>query len=72
MPEPDSETRSWLRCLISSYKQEHDWEGDEDPSATQEMLTECEKIADWLETVANIDPEDPDALDKVFDDDLPY
>lgn len=33
-----------IGCLIAMFKQEHDWDEDEDPSATDEMLTECESL----------------------------
>jgi len=37
----------WLKCLIDSYEREHDWDTDEDASATGEMLTEARAI--WRE-----------------------
>lgn len=60
---------SWLRCLINSYDQEHDWESDEDSDATQEMLRECRELADaierfWLPPLPPV-PSDPD-------DDMPF
>lgn len=46
---PERERLSWLTCLISSYKAEHDWEADEDPTASREMLREVCALADELE-----------------------
>ena len=51
------ERLAWLRCLIVMYRDEHDWKGDEDPEATDEMLRECETLAD--EYAATIPPPVP-------------
>ncbi len=53
---PDQEQVGWLRCLISSYRNEHDWEADEDPTATAEMIVECEHLAARLAAAI---PEEP-------------
>ena len=36
---------TWLKKLAEAYEAEHDWEEDEDPSATLEMLTEVKALA---------------------------
>ncbi len=38
----------WLKTLAQSYEQEHDFESDEDSSATWEMLSEVRAIHDEL------------------------
>ena len=37
-----------IKTLCASYEQEHDFDADEDPTATYEMLSECRAIADEL------------------------
>lgn len=39
----------WLRALIAAYKDEHDWDTDEDATATYEMLRECRDLAEDLD-----------------------
>jgi hypothetical protein len=39
----------WLRTLVSAYREEHDWDGDIDPGATDDMLRACEALAGELE-----------------------
>lgn len=34
----------WLQALIAQYDQEHDWDADADPGATQEMIIEVTAI----------------------------
>lgn len=33
-----------LSCLAAAYEQEHNWENDEDPSATNELLIEVRAL----------------------------
>lgn len=42
------EQLGWLNLLVSSYRDEHDWDRDEDPLATIEMLAECQRLHDEL------------------------
>ena len=39
----------WLGVLIAAFSEEHDWNKDEDPSATSEMLHECRMLSEVLE-----------------------
>lgn len=40
----DAQDVGWLKTLIIAYDQEHDWDADEDPDATDEMLSTCRMI----------------------------
>lgn len=55
---PERERLAWLTILISSYKAEHDWENDVDPSATDEMLREVTELANELEQKVAPAPEE--------------
>lgn len=39
---------SWLERLLSSFKETHDWQADEDPSATMEHFIEAEEMCRLL------------------------
>lgn len=41
----------WIKTLVTQYRQEHNWEADEDPTATAEMLREATHVADELSKV---------------------
>ena len=57
---PAHEEAGWLECLIASYDQEHDWEADEDPSATLEMLVACRGIlAELVAKLPDVPPGEP-------------
>ena len=49
---PERERLSWLTILIHQYEREHDWEADEDPDATREMIREVTALANELELKA--------------------
>lgn len=49
----------WLNCLIVSYRQEHNWDQDEDAGATEEMLRESHTILTTLLEVMGDRPERP-------------
>lgn len=40
----------WIKTLVTEHRKEHDWAGDEDPAATEEMLREASAVADELLT----------------------
>jgi hypothetical protein len=67
---PERERLSWLTCLLNCYRQEHDWNADEDPSATAEMLAQVESLADELEAKAA--PAPPIAPSCEADPDMPF
>ena len=48
------ERLGWLQTLIACYDEEHDYEADEDPAATREMLAACRSI------LADLDHANPD------------
>jgi len=45
----NKEKIGWFKQLIACYSQEHDWESDDDPDATSEMLNACRDILARLE-----------------------
>jgi hypothetical protein len=47
----DADDVHWLDQLISSYDSEHDWDADDDPTATMEMLHACGRLANLLRAV---------------------
>lgn len=68
----DREQLEWLQVLINAYRREHDWEHDEDPRATEEMLLECGHIYNMLSM--RLPPEPPEDVPPVdFDPDtIPF
>lgn len=58
-----------IRTLCASYEAEHDWEADEDTSATREMLSECRAIHDKL--ISDLG-EPPAVLYGVADPNIPF
>lgn len=67
------EQLGWLRFLIVQYEQEHDWNRDEDASATREMLSQCRSLAndlgEWLPPEPSEEPARPHEMD---DAEIPY
>lgn len=60
----------WLRTLISEYRKHYVAADDEDPSATDEMLTECEQLLRTM--VAELPDVGPVAAAAEQFDDIPW
>ena len=67
----DREELDWLGILVASYKSEHNWKDDEDPSATDEMISSCEHLLKKLR--GQQEPEEPPQHYTPSDDDsIPF
>lgn len=61
----------WLRVLVGAYLDEHDFDADDDPTATYEMLRECRDLAAELE--AELPAREPQpVVNPTGDDHIPF
>ena len=70
--EIEVEDVEWLDILVGQFRSEHDWENDEDPTATQEMLAVCESIAFRLRMAAPPDRRIEEMQSGAVDPSIPF
>ena len=51
VPIHDDNPLDWLRILIRTYREEHDFDNDEDPDATWEAITACGNLFNTLTAI---------------------
>lgn len=61
-----------IRTLASAYSNEHDWDADEDPSATSELLAEVDSLYAKLMAELGPPPEPCDVPDPETADCIPF
>lgn len=60
----------WLETLCAMYEQGHDWENDEDPSATREMLREVRAV--HAELIGQLGDRPTAAVEEAVSSNIPF